>query len=121
MLFVLLKKYIPLFTMKNLAFILVFYLVGMMMFPCSDAFNECKPLPVKVASSDGHSHKEDANDNCSPFCNCSCCHTIVVTKFLTQKETGPKSVFIVKKFLFANQHFVSNYHGNIWQPPKINS
>ncbi|RYF24489.1 MAG: hypothetical protein EOO42_05670 [Flavobacteriales bacterium] len=104
-----------------MAFIFVFYLVGMMMLPCSDAFNECKPGQSKVELAGDHSHKADANDNCSPFCNCSCCHTVIDAKFLVQKEIITKATYKEAKILFADQRFVSNYYGNIWQPPKLNA
>ena len=110
--------------MKNVAFILVFYLMGMMMLPCSDAYNECRSAQqrqARVEVADDHSHRSDANDNCSPFCNCSCCHTTIDNKFLTKKEEGPKPVYEELKFLFRDQSFVSNYYGSIWQPPKLNS
>lgn len=110
--------------MKYKAFILVFYLLGMMMLPCSDAYNECNLAQTrqsKVEVSNEHSHGTDANDNCSPFCNCSCCQTTIDTKFLAKKDEEPKALFKEKKFLFTNQRFVSNYYGNIWQPPKINA
>ncbi|MDQ8003454.1 MAG: hypothetical protein REI64_01565 [Pedobacter sp.] len=109
--------------MKYKALILVFYLMGMMMLPCSDAYNECRPeqnLQSKVKSSTEHSHGTDANDNCSPFCNCSCCHTTIDNKFLAKKEEEPKAILTEKKYLFTNQRFVSNYYGSIWQPPKLN-
>ncbi|MNW94368.1 hypothetical protein D3C86_237700 [compost metagenome] len=119
----LLKYFLALLSMKYAVFILVFYLMGMMMLPCSDAYNECKSeeaLQAEIEVSKDHSHGADANDNCSPFCNCSCCHTTIDTKFLAKKEEAPRAIFQEKKFLFTNQCFVSSYYGSIWQPPKIN-
>jgi len=105
--------------MKYLAFIFAFYLMGMLLLPCNDAFNECTPA-VKTKASD-HSHKADTNDTCSPFCNCSCCHTIVDLKFFGIRVEDEKPVFEEKEFLLTDQGFVSSYYGNIWQPPKINA
>lgn len=107
--------------MKYLAFIFTIYLMGMMVLPCSDAYNECTPTTqANVKVTDNHSHGTDENDNCSPFCNCSCCHTIVDAKFAAQYSVATKPSFKETKFIFTNQRFVSNYYGNIWQPPKLN-
>ncbi len=107
--------------MKYIAFILVSYFMGMIMFPCSDDYAVCKSTKSEIGIVYDHNHMADANDNCSPFCNCTCCHTTVDNKFLAKKKEDPKPLFKEKKFIFAHQNFVPSYYGNIWQPPKINS
>lgn len=105
--------------MKYFIVLFVIYLTGMMVLPCSDAFNECNTAKIQLRSSYDHSHNTDSNDNCSPFCNCNCCHTMVDASFLLQPSTLESPFIISKKYPLIHEGFVSNYYGNIWQPPKV--
>ncbi len=91
--------------------------------PCSDAHNECKKSNTSANYSEEtkHNHKNDHNDFCSPFCTCSCCNTVVALNFSTfylkkSKLVVPNS----EKIAIKEFSFISNFYGNIWQPPKIN-
>ena len=108
--------------MKFLLYMFGIYIVALSIMPCSDASNDCNsemPYRIQVA---GHDHKDDTRDVCTPFCTCTCCRTI----------TGSKTAFRIAELLkpieatsiaypFGNFSFVSNYYGNIWQPPKISA
>ena len=66
--------------------------------------------------------QENSIDVCSPFCSCATCHTVAVFTFQTFKIGEAKSSFDkIQKFPLWDFGFNSNYHGNIWQPPKINA
>jgi hypothetical protein len=95
------------------------YILALSVMPCSDAYNNCKSETVFT---EAHNHKSDRNDNCSPFCTCTCCSTTANPKFTPLKFDIAKPI-ATSKITYHNRDFsfVSNYCGNIWQPPKINA
>lgn len=86
--------------------------------PCNDAYNNCKNETVLT---EDYNHKSDHNDICSPLCSCTCC-SISVNPKLTSFKIDLTKPIVSSKITFPIQDFsfVSNYYGNIWQPPKIN-
>ena len=90
--------------------------------PCSDAYNDCESDTTYKEYSQAHNHSTDHNDNCSPFCTCTCCSTTASLKFIPYKFRVPEPIATSKiTYPIRDFSFVSNYSGNIWQPPKINA
>ncbi|MFC0318723.1 MULTISPECIES: DUF6660 family protein [Olivibacter] len=106
--------------MKWIATILLFYFSTLFTVPCSDITNECEER--RTTSFQTHSHNQDSDDYCSPFCQCTCC-SISINSFYSgfPDLTSPLKFFSRKKVLSGNLIFFSNYRGSIWQPPKINA
>ena len=96
--------------------------MGLAAMPCSDAFNSCEGN-ASNKTEQSHSHGNDVDDHCSPFCVCSCCSVSVVNikhnNFFVETEKTMTNT--TRKFPIYNSNFVSHYYGNIWQPPKINA
>lgn len=107
--------------MKFLTVIFGIYILALSVMPCGDTYNAYKTNTVLTENSQSHSHDSDHNDQCSPFCTCACCSISSSSKLapLNIKITKPE---VVSKLTFPHQNFslVSNYYGNIWQPPRIN-
>lgn len=108
-----------LLILKLINIILFFYLISLLGMPCRD-FERCNAiLPcVDQSAQDQHKHTTD-NENCSPFCTCTCCGSQVYTypsfnyfdnKFYTQSNK------VTEIYQFS---FPSDFCSNIWQPPKI--
>jgi hypothetical protein len=64
-------------------------------------------------------HEQEQDENCTPFCTCACCHTVV---------TAYKYVALNKKQSFALpinypivkvKDFISTTLNANWQPPKM--
>lgn len=106
--------------MKVFVFIFSFYLLAISLLPCSDAHNECNDSKSKTELVQNHNHQDDANDFCSPFCNCNCCSTITAFSY-HNVDQRPSQPGLIKsdKFSTTDFLFVSSYNGNIWQPPRI--
>ncbi len=86
--------------------------------PCSDVHNDCNNSKTELIQS--HDHKQDQNDNCSPFCTCACCSASVVASYLVPTQyNAPMEFSIAQKISICNFSFISNFFGNIWQPPKV--
>lgn len=106
--------------MKLLALIWTFYLALLSFAPCTDADNDCGDKPI--AQVNKHDHNDDKDDNCTPFCHCSCCSiNIAVYNFNLAESILPLGSFIEEKVTIRNISHTSDYYGNIWQPPKISA
>lgn len=100
--------------------IILFYILGLFLVPCSDAKNICE-TPKDLKEEVAHNHKQDTNDSCSPFCQCACCSVSVTSFNFEIPEFGiPVQIFSSKKVIIRDSNFVSRYSGSIWQPPKFN-
>jgi hypothetical protein len=87
--------------------------------PCSDAHNECIS-GAKDSQTQNHNHNQDKDDNCSPFCICSCCGSSIQITTIQTSEICNEIEFIIRETKFNQDFsFISNFHTNIWQPPKI--
>ncbi len=106
---------------KIFTLIFSFYILALSCMYCSDN-DACKDLSADhstcalTCSTADHQNQQD-NDNCSPFCQCSCCHGFVVLQF--SKFTSEHLFANAKQFALYSANFSSAFSGNIWQPPKI--
>ncbi|WP_148233479.1 DUF6660 family protein [Pseudopedobacter saltans] len=104
--------------MRWIATIFLFYFTVLFAVPCSDAKNSCEDAKP-IAKEQAHNHGGDHDDNCTPFCQCTCCSVSVDTfVFISHKFDIPVQLFSTKKTEIRDISFTSNYLDNIWQPPK---
>ncbi|MCH5684560.1 hypothetical protein LWM68_09955 [Niabella sp. W65] len=92
--------------------------------PCGDARNECNnsPQQVKIEQAAGHSHQNDHNDACSPFCSCTCCNIIAGFTLQPLKTIDLEPCLRgTLQYPIRNTFYISAYSRSIWQPPKINA
>ena len=75
---------------------------------------------VKTTHDHGnHSHDKE-NDLCSPFCNCNCCGSQIVSYFkVITFNFSVVSKEITTQLTSYTSKFTSNFYGSIWQPPQI--
>ncbi|WP_353129775.1 DUF6660 family protein [Parapedobacter pyrenivorans] len=106
--------------MKWFAMILAILLTVLFVMPCTDGDNRCQDeSATQTTDQMTHDHGKDKDDGCSPFCLCACCSIAVAAFHFHQPKLGnliPKP--ILREAVIRNDYFVSNYLGNIWQPPK---
>lgn len=104
-------------AMKFLFTCLSVFLLYLSCIPCSDS-EECKVKTV-VNSSIAADHQEHnhAKENCTPFCTCSCCTSLVFshTPFKTAVTTG---VTPAGKYPLIDEQVNAGPRYSIWQPPK---
>ena len=104
-----------------IVYILGIHILALSIMPCGDAYNECQNNSATKEVVQSHNHKSDHNDICSPFCTCTCCSSTANLKFVSFNITSIKLISASAiKFPIQDFSFISNYYGNIWQPPKIN-
>lgn len=103
--------------MRAIVIILSCYILAISAIPCSDGFNECESTQ---ATHETHNHGNDQTDQCSPFCVCACCGTVVTLKmFRVSTQVAKLPIKEKQKFPVKEFDFTSNFYKNIWQPPKI--
>lgn len=97
------------------------YLVALSLLPCSDADDHCRDTPAGVEQADGpHDHAGDTGDGCSPLCSCGCCSISIIWFEYSSPGICPLlQQYTSKKVAMPADFIVSNYYGNIWQPPKV--
>ncbi len=106
--------------MKWFLTIWTFYLMVLAALPCSDASNQCEDTVPKIETAQAHEHNQDSDDNCSPFCYCSCCSVSIGSfNFKSFEIKQPKVAFSTKKITIRDYNLISRYQGNIWNPPKF--
>lgn len=86
--------------------------------PCSDVYNSCADSTKIVETS--HSHSQDHDDHCTPFCQCACCSVSVIkVQFKLPDFNLPQNNYSSKKVVIKDCQVISGYSGNIWEPPKF--
>ena len=64
--------------MKFLAVILSVYFLALNFAPCEDDASVCDNDTTEISQHSDSDHDHGTSDDCSPFCQCHCCHVHVV-------------------------------------------
>jgi hypothetical protein len=84
--------------------------------PCADIVNDMNKKNEKTELANTN-HQHDDEDNCSPFCACSCCASVSINHFITAIiPLPPNSVTPVSSFLPLN---IAKVVLPVWQPPQL--
>jgi hypothetical protein len=100
--------------MKFLTLLASFYMLALSCVPCI-----CEDNCANEKTEQSKPADKRQEDNCTPFCSCSCCHSVVfnLKPILSAKKL---SEFQAKAtFELADENFTSYNSHNIWQPPKL--
>ncbi len=105
---------------KRFWHIFAFYIIGLSILPCCDNA-ECDAIvQTQITQTQNHENHNHESEHCTPFCHCSCCGQQIT--FSTEFSSIPKlekPSLIEASISIYDQHSISNYVANIWQPPKI--
>jgi hypothetical protein len=104
--------------MKIFAFIMAFLVLALSIMPCMDDNNEFKGNQKTAISKSNSQQEHSESDDCSPFCNCSCCSTSLIHQVPTLIYFQ-KPAFQEKNYSLHKPWFYSNISSSIWQPPKL--
>ena len=103
--------------MKIIALIMAFLVLALSVMPCGDA-NAASEGKSKTEL--GKSHNEDDNsqqDDCSPFCTCTCCAGFSINHFIASlTPIPPYESTAAAAHLPAS---VLDVALPIWQPPQL--
>ena len=107
-------------NMQQFSIILAIYILVLALMPCSDKLEFCNGSEVSHSILDphGHDHHDHEGDECTPFCACACCGSLLT--FQAKYLDLDFITFISTKCEF---YFLSDYsHGyvkGVWHPPVI--
>ncbi len=100
--------------MKFLTLLFAGYMLALCCVPCI-----CEDICAKEKTEHSASKEKQQDDNCMPFCSCSCCHSLVTNVKPVLSFKKMPAIPGKKKFALADQDFTSYNCRNIWQPPKL--
>lgn len=102
--------------MKFFSIFLAYCILHIATLPCKDVHEFSKGLITTVI--EAHENHEDHNDNCSPFCLCSCCQaSVTVPSFFSNSSVVLSDL---SSILFCyNEGYTSSGFALVWHPPKV--
>jgi hypothetical protein len=104
--------------MKIFAFIMALMVLGMSCLPCGDSSFATDYAKAKVEMSKRTNQEDqDHNENCSPFCHCSCCAGVSITPPLSINTTV--AIAFCRSFSFYSSSELIEVSLPVWQPPQI--
>lgn len=104
--------------MKIIAFILAFLVLALSVMPCADTYNAGNDSKAKTELTKSNQDRDNPKqDDCSPFCQCSCCAGFCINHFITSIViTIPGGSKTQTAFLPAGTLEIAF---PIWQPPQL--
>lgn len=106
--------------MKFLTILLAVYFLGLNFVPCGDISfedsKECIEISHTVDSPSDVDHDHNTEDECSPFCQCHCCHVHTI-------DFGSATIALIEPNIFKEKyaHFDSSGKDvfiSLFQPPR---
>ena len=112
--------------MNKAAHIFTFYMLALSLVPCGDGGGGI----VEIANllfgeedqhiSDHQQHSNDCGDDqCSPFCICSCCSSALDSPVKLPFQIKSLPPIPVQAPAFYSHIVYSSFQSSIWQPPKF--
>ena len=106
--------------MKSLVFILAVYLLALSIMSCVDSYNKNSNYTSTKGVVLKGDKQTDQNEICSPFCTCHCCN---IPSYSTVENFAIKvnkpTINLLHGYYIQNFSISSNFHGNVWQPPRV--
>ncbi len=103
--------------MKFLTIILSLYFFGLNFVPCEDTYTGSDDVQVEVSQNLDIYHDHNGSDQCSPFCQCHCCHVHVISFDIVQFEA--QLAYIPTKVFSRNEGIIKDIALPILQPPQL--
>ena len=94
--------------MKIFSFLLSIYLFCLAIMPCSDIYlvlNEVEHSAAYHSDHESHDHNQNKEQHCSPFCTCTCCHTLINFEFGNKDISKKDWRRINIRFLEGHKYF----------------
>jgi hypothetical protein len=102
--------------MKLFALLMSVYMLLLSAMPCNDAADCERKSMVKIEQSGQGDDHEEHEENCTPFCICTCCASSAIHNpvLIKHQVFSPEKIF---NEFFTAQAFTINPDA-IWQPPR---
>lgn len=107
-------------AMRTVCYLLIILLTGLITFPCMDRFQStASGLSFQQSHSAIQGSDFPSNDDCSPFCSCSCCNLPAFKMAVNYSLSIPLSG--INSYADYQSKQIIPGLIKVWQPPKINS
>lgn len=107
---------LPLPAMKIVAFLLAVLILALSVLPCTDKNSLGKSAKASIVKA---THPQDnADDDCSPFCQCSCCANFSIHNQPSTSLAVPFPFQGAKAAGYLSSHLYS-VSLPVWQPPQL--
>ncbi|MEW7290048.1 DUF6660 family protein [Aquimarina sp. 2304DJ70-9] len=103
--------------MKFLTIILSLYFFALNFVPCEDAYSDIDDVQAEISQNLDIDYDHNGSDQCSPFCQCHCCHVHVINFNIVQFET--QLAYISSKIFSHNEGIIKDIALPILQPPQL--
>ncbi|WP_406626658.1 DUF6660 family protein [Portibacter marinus] len=106
--------------MRIFSISLSLYILCLSVLYCGDGLTQCisNDTVVNVLNHTDHSHPVEQEDNCTPFCTCSCCGTFLIIPLIEKPaKTTKEHIFSYKMYYAFDYSF--DYSLGVWHPPSI--
>jgi hypothetical protein len=104
-------------------FSFIIYLVLLVTQPCQDVVAQaggCCDEPEMSAHFESSSHNEPSEDECSPFCICSCCGQAVASHKNSFGVTlDVETATVTASLKTYSPPDTASFTTSVWQPPKV--
>ncbi len=106
--------------MKFLAFIMAFLVLALSVLPCADSSNAATDSKAKTVTAKSNQQKDNPQqDDCSPFCHCTCCAGFSINHFIAVINLRLLPISKTATAYFSAK--TNNITLPIWQPPKLSA
>ena len=104
--------------MKFFAFIMAFLVLALSIMPCADKGNpEIQGKIKTLFTKCNHPQDDQQQDNCSPFCHCTCCSCFSINHFIVALSIIPPFENNLAPSFISSE--VIEISLPIWQPPQL--
>lgn len=104
--------------MKAFTIILSIYFIGLAIVPCTDTPETSFEGTTPVISTEHHNHSVPSQDNCTPFCSCACCGSLVMHPTFHKIEINFIEFYYSFSFHYTFDYSLDFKEG-VWHPPAI--
>ncbi len=103
--------------MRILAVILSVYFFALNFVSCEDAYTNIDDIQAEISQNLDIENSHDGSDQCSPFCQCHCCHVHIIGFDILQFET--RATYISTQIFSQNEGISKDIARSILQPPQL--
>jgi len=103
--------------MRLFVFILSLYITALSIVPCTDGISQTSTdADVEVSDNEHNHNHSDHKDDCTPFCVCFCCGSMIAMPYLPTLVKGKVDIFTDLLFQYKFDYSF-DYSEGVWHPP----
>ena len=101
--------------MRIFASIISIFILALSIVPCGDGLQQ-NSVNIEIKAKDHDHNHSDHEDDCTPFCACVCCGSMIAVSFIQPSILSKVEISSEYQFHY-NFNYSFNYSEGIWHPP----